>query len=108
MKFYGNIGFGESVDLGDGVWDLKVTERLFRGDVIRNSQASRAGDKVLNDLTVGNSISVISNDYMLNHLSAIKYVVWKGVRWIVVDITFEPPRLVLRLGGVYNGPTPGA
>jgi hypothetical protein len=42
----------------------------------------------------------------------MRYVEWGGVRWVVVDVDAgQPPRLILRLGEVYNGltaPAPGS
>jgi hypothetical protein len=103
-KFHGAIGYGESVEIADGVWDDVVTEREYYGDVIRNSITLQNGQTVNNDLTVGNSISIIADAYAGERFFAIRYVEWAGALWTVSDITVERPRLLLRLGGVYNGP----
>jgi hypothetical protein len=37
-KFYGEIGYGESVEKAPGVWDDVITVRKYYGEVIRNSR----------------------------------------------------------------------
>lgn len=106
-KFYGAIGYGETVETppASGVWIDHITERNYYGDVIRNTRRLQAGEYLNNDLTVGNSISVIADAYANEHFFAIRYVSWSGTLWKVTDVEVQPPRLILRLGEVYNGPT---
>ena len=103
-KFHGEIGFAESVEKADGVWEDVITKRNYYGDVIRNTRSIRVGDSVNNDLSVGNSISIVADAYANEHFFAICYIMWAGTRWTVSDITVQSPRLLLMLGGVYNGP----
>lgn len=107
-RFAGAIGYatGET-ETAPGVWTEGVVERSYFGDVLRPARQLENEQKVNNDLSVRNSISVVADAYANEHFFAIRYVVWQGVRWSVPDVTVEPPRLILRLGGVYNGPTPG-
>lgn len=105
-KFSGMIGFGEQKEVSNGVWDVEITERPYYGDVIRNSHRYKEADKVNSDLTLMNSISIVADAYLNANYFAIKYVEWAGVRWIVTHAEIDSPRLVLRLGSVYNGPTP--
>ena len=65
------------------------------------------GSYLNNDLAVSNSVSVVADLYATEHFYAIRYVKIGRVRWEVVEVDAStPPRLVLRLGKVYNGPTP--
>ena len=104
-KFYGVIGFGESVEIRPGVYDDVVVEYTYKGDVKRNTRRSQDGEKVNNDLTVGNSISIVADAYARENFFSMRYIHWAGTNWTVEDVTVQSPRLVLRLGGVYNGPT---
>ena len=104
-KFYGEIGYGESVEVRAGVWEDQIVKRNYFGDVIRNTRRLESGDKVNNDLSVGNSISIVADAYANEHFFAMRYVMWVGVRWLISDVEVQAPRLILRLGGVYNGPT---
>jgi len=110
MKFYDAIGYGVSAERpeGSGVYDDVIEERKLFGEVIRNTRALREGDKVNNDLSIGNRFSVIADPYANENFENIRYVMWKNRRFLVTDIEFSPPRLILTPGGVYNGPTPTA
>lgn len=104
-KFYGKIGYGISMQTAPGVWEDVIVEQPYFGNVIRNSRGVREAEKVNDDLTVGNSISIVADAYANEHFFAIRYVEWMGALWTVDDVVVESPRLTLRLGGVYNGPT---
>jgi hypothetical protein len=91
-----------------GVWEDTIVEQSYFGDVIRNSRGLREAEKINDDLTVGNSISIIADAYANEHFFAIRYVEWAGTLWTVNDVVVESPRLILRLGGVYNGPKAAA
>lgn len=107
-KFYGVVGYGESVEVRDGVWEDVITEIPYFGDVISTTRRLEEGDKVNNDLSVTNSISIVADAYANEHFFAIRYVKWAGVLWTVSTVEVKSPRLILRLGEVYNGPTPGS
>lgn len=107
-KFFGAIGYGDSVKTGPGVYEDVIIERNAVGDVRRNTRRSEPGESVNDNLVLGNSISIVSDPYILSHIPQIRYVVWMGTRWKVRDIEIEHPRLLLKFGEVYNGPTPEA
>jgi hypothetical protein len=103
-RFYGKVGYGETVETKPGVWQDQITEFSYFGDVIRNSRKLDNGVKVNDDLSVSNSISIVADAYANENFFAIRYVEWAGTLWIVSDVEVQSPRLVLTLGGVYNGP----
>jgi len=107
-KFYGEIGYGETVETAPGVWADNIVEYSYFGDVIRNTRSLQEGEKLNNDLSVGNSISIVADAYANTHFFAIRYIKWAGALWTVSDVEVQSPRLLLRLGGIYNGPTPTA
>lgn len=103
-KFYGVIGYGHSVESAPGVWTDEITEKTYFGDVFRNTRQVREGENLNDDLTVQNSISIVADAYANEHFFAIRYIYWAGKFWTVTDVEVQSPRLILRLGGVYNGP----
>lgn len=103
-KFYGKIGYGETVESAPGVWSDSIVEHSYFGDVVRNTRRLQEGENLNNDLSVGNSISIVADAYANNHFFAIRYIEWAGALWTVSDVEVQSPRLLLRLGGVYNGP----
>ena len=105
-RFYGRIGYGETVETAPGVWVDEIVEHSYYGDVIRNARNLREGENLNFDLSVQNSISIVADAYANEHFFAIRYVEWAGTLWTISSVEVQSPRLLLRLGEVYNGPTP--
>lgn len=107
-RFHGKVGYGVSTEdpPGSGIWIDVIDEFHYTGDVVRNSRKLEEGTGLNSDITVGNSISIVADQYAIDHFFNIKYVEWMGKLWIVSTVTVQSPRLLLSLGGVYNGPTP--
>lgn len=107
-RFYGEIGCGESVEKRPGVWEDVITVKKCIGDVLRDTRKLSNGESVNDNFTVGNSISIVATSDLLNKLHYMRYVKWMGTLWAIDSVDVLSPRLVLHLGGVYNGPTPEA
>lgn len=107
-RFFGEVGYGDSLETppGSGIWVDDITEFQYTGDVIRNTRKLDDAESVNNNITVSNSISVVADEYAIEHFFNIKYVRWAGVLWTVTTVEVQNPRLILSLGSVYNGPTP--
>jgi hypothetical protein len=105
-RFFGRVGYGSSVESAPGVWVDVIVEKSYYGDVVRNSRQLREGENLNFDLNVQNSISIVADAYAQEHFFEIRYVEWAGVLWTVTSVEVQSPRLILRLGEVYNGPTP--
>lgn len=107
-RFFGAVGYAaEAVETAPDVYKESIVEYEYYGDILRNTRQLESGDKVNDDLSVNNSISIVADEYANEHFFAIRYVRWAGVLWTVTDVEVQSPRLLLRLGGVYNGPTGG-
>lgn len=107
-RFFGKIGYANSTEdpAGSGVWVNVITEVEYTGDVIRNIRQLQFNDELNPDISLNNSISVVADQYAIDHFSKIRYVEWAGARWTVTSVEVRSPRLILNLGSVYNGPTP--
>lgn len=106
-RFYGEIGYGTSVEdpTASGVWVDEITEFAYFGDVIRNTRKLEPADQLNDNVSVGNSISILADQYAVEHFHDIRYVRWEGALWTVTTVEVRSPRLILSLGEVYNGPT---
>lgn len=107
--FYGPIGFVTTIEdpPNSGIWVDIPEEKNYRGEIRRNSKRWDNGDKLNSDLNIFNTISIVADPYISNHLNSIRYIKWLGGYWKITSVDVEPPRLVLSIGGVYNGPTLG-
>lgn len=107
-RFCDVVGYGESCETvaGSGVWSDVIAEVTYYGDVLRNTSQSRDSDHLNPNLVVNNSISIVADQYAIEHFSSIRYVRWAGTLWTVTNVEVKSPRLTLSLGSVYNGPTP--
>lgn len=103
-KFYGTVGYVETVETAPSVWDEQIIERQYYGDVVKNTKRYEKGEGLNDNLNVNNTISIVADAYAEQHFFAIRYVEWMGARWKVSSVDVQRPRLILSLGGVYNGP----
>lgn len=103
-KFYGKVGYVESKEVSPGVYDDKPTEYTYYGDVLSSYRHLDDGEQINGDITVRNMISIVADAFAYDHFFAMKYVWWMGVRWQISKVEVKRPRLILTLGGVYNGP----
>ena len=107
MKFYGEVGFVEVTEKRPGVKTLKPVEYKYAGDVLRRSLRYQAGESVNDTITPSQQISILVDPYARSHVGSIKYVKWMGTAWKVTEASLQYPRLILTLGGAYNGATVG-
>ena len=102
-KWYGEIGFAETVETKPGVWVEQITKRNYYGDVTRDSRRLQTADKLNDNVNISNQISIISDPYANENFHSMRYAFYMGTRWKITDIEVQYPRLNLTLGGVWNG-----
>ena len=102
-KFYGKVGFVVSTETSPGVWTDVATEKDYYGDRMDLSQRWQSADKLNDNSIIKEKISILADAFANEHFSSIKYVEWMGVKWKVVEVTPQRPRILLTLGGEYNG-----
>lgn len=104
-RFAGKVGYVRTSEKSDqpGVWVRDVKEVFYRGDILRISSAWQNDTKVNDDFTITNKISIVADAFAYANYAHIKFVELGGVKWTVKDATVDRPRIVLSLGGVYNG-----
>ena len=105
-KFYGAVGYAIPRETSPGVWEDLVIEKNYRGDVLQNMNRWQPSGNLNDNFNIDNKISILSDPYAYENLSRIKYIHWMGANWKVNNIEILRPRLLLSIGGVYNGPTP--
>lgn len=102
-KFYGKIGFTVMMETLPDVWEPVETVKDYFGDLTRNQRRWNNGESVNENIEVSNEVSLVMDDFLQENAGALKWVEAMGAKWKVNSITIDYPRLVLTLGGVYNG-----
>lgn len=101
-KQCGKIGYANTVETTPGVWTEEIVERKYYGDLIRNTRRLQSADKVNDDISINNELSIVADPYAMNNFHSIRYVEFMGTKWKVSNVEVQYPRLILILGGVYN------
>ena len=103
-KYYGKIGFRILSEIRPGVYDTpEIVEHPYYGDVLANRKRFQTGEGVNDDLDIQNQISIVADPFALEHFHNMAYILWMGTAWKISSIEVQYPRLILTIGGVYNG-----
>lgn len=102
-KFYGPIGYANTSETAPGVWTESITEHNYYGDVIRNVNRMQIGDKLNDDVVLDNRISILADAFASENFQSMRYIKWMGVYWKITSVEVQHPRLLLTIGGIYNG-----
>ena len=102
-KFCGNIGYAISKEAGPGVWIEDIVERQYFGDVYRNTRKLQSGNQVNDSIDISNEISILSDPFANENFHSMRYVTYMGAKWKVSSVEVRYPRLILTVGGLYNG-----
>lgn len=102
-KFFGVVGYAETVEAAPGVWRESITERNYYGDVKRNVRRLENSGYFNENISVSNQISIVADPYAIQNFLSIRFVNWMGTSWKVTSVEVQSPRLLLSLGEVYNG-----
>lgn len=102
-KFYGPVGYAEIVETAPGVKEERIVEKFHSGDLVRNIRRLESSDKLNDDINIANEISIVADPFAIENFHKMRYVGYMGTRWKVTSVDVQYPRLILTIGGVYNG-----
>lgn len=102
-KYYGSVGYEDTVENDSGIFEEMITEREYYGDVVRNNRRLENSGEISDSINVTNQISIVADPYAVQNFWKIRYATFMGQKWKVKEVTVEFPRLILTLGGLYNG-----
>ena len=103
-KWFGKIGYAaETIETAPGVWKEQIILREYYGDLIRNIRRLQTADKVNDDLNISNELSIVADPYAINNFYSMRYAEFMGAKWKISNVEVSYPRLILTLGGLYNG-----
>lgn len=101
-KFYGSIGYAETVETSPGVWKEQITKREYFGELVRNTRKLQTADQVNDNININNEVSIIADPYAISNFHSMRYAEFMGTKWKISNVEVKYPRLILTLGGVYN------
>ena len=102
-KFHGAIGFALQKEVSPGIWKDEIIERVYAGDVLRLTRNQQSAQEVNDNLSLSNQISIVADAFIQNNLFAMRYITFMGSKWKVTSVEVQYPRLILGIGGVWNG-----
>lgn len=102
-KFYGPVGYADQVETSPGVWKETIVEHVYSGDLLRNRMRYQSADKLNDDLNIANEVSILADPFAMENFHKMRYVKFHGSCWKISDVEVQYPRLILTIGGVYNG-----
>lgn len=107
-KYCGKIGFETSNSEPDEYGDcgVGIEERLYYGDItkVRYNNQNSSFETTITDTNISNSFSILADPFCLANFHLMRYIVWNDVKWKINSIEVQYPRVILTVGGVYNGP----
>lgn len=106
-RFCGALGIATTEKTAPGVWEEKIKDRTVYGESKSMNRRLENGVSINDNITVNNMIEIMADEDILANFFNIRYVIWMGVKWKISNIDVQPPRLVLTLGGIYNGDEEG-
>lgn len=103
MKFYGSVGYAETVETKPGVWEEQIAERMYYGDFTRNTRKLQSSESINDNINVTNEISIVADPFANENFHSMRYIRFMGAKWKISSVEVQYPRLILTIGGVYNG-----
>jgi hypothetical protein len=97
-KFYGPVGYAETVETAPGVYVEKITERMYFGDLTRNTRRLQSSETLNDDINVANEISIVADPFANQNFHRMRYVGFMGANWKISNVEVHYPRLILTIG----------
>ena len=68
-KWFGKIGYAETVETAPGVWEEQITVREYYGDLTRNTRRLQTADNVNDDLNINNELRIVSDHFPVDNFN---------------------------------------
>lgn len=102
-KWYGKIGYAETIEAKPGIWEEQITEREYFGELTRNSRNIQSSGNLNDNVNISNALSILADQFAYQNCHAMRYAEFMDTKWKISNIEVQYPRLILTLGDVYNG-----
>lgn len=102
-KWYGKVGYAITKETEPGIWEEEKTERSYYGELVRNTCRFQTSGTINDNVDISTEISIVADPFANQYFHNIRYVEFMGTKWNVNSVEPKYPRLILNIGGVYNG-----
>lgn len=105
MKYNGTAGFSSEtpLEISPGVFQYSTITRKIKGDVLQYRYSNVQNAETTNDnINTNNRLSIVADKYMQEFIGQLLWVSFLGKKWRVASFTYNKPRFILELGGLYN------
>lgn len=102
-KFAGLVGYVTQEETVPGVWSPVDNPRMMKGDVIRQVSNYQDDGKVNGNITLNHRVSLIGDAYAFGNYYNIKWIELDGYKWEISSVEISRPRIIVSLGGLWNG-----
>lgn len=102
-KFAGLVGYATQEETVPGVWSPVEKPVMMKGDVISQSSSVQNDGKVNSDITLNHRVSLIGDAYAFENYYNLKWIEINGRKWEISSVELRRPRLIVTVGGLYNG-----
>lgn len=104
-KWFGKIGYAVTGETEPGVWEDTIVVRDYYGDLTSDRRKRQSSGDINDDINLANVISIIADPFAIENCSHMAYAEIMGAKWKITEVEVQYPRLILTIGGVYNGNT---
>lgn len=104
-KWFGKIGYAVTGETEPGVWEDTIIEKDYYGDLISDRRKRQSSGNVNDNINLANVISIIADPFAIENCSHMAYAEIMGAKWKITEVEVQYPKLILTIGGVYNGNT---
>jgi hypothetical protein len=103
-KYSGKIGYVIDEEVRRGIFEPKLVERIHYGNLIKNYKKLYSSSDTPNDgIDISNSISIVADPFAMTNFQSMTYATFMGKKWKITNVEVQYPRLIISLGGMYNG-----
>ena len=104
-KFFGSIGYVLTVETEPGIFEEQEVVHQYYGDMYKLTKRYESSNEKLNDnIRISNELSIVADPFAVENFIYMRYVEFMGQKWKIESVdASQYPRLVLTVGGLYNG-----
>jgi len=97
-----DVGYSSTIETKPGIFEDEYREVSHVALVLSSKTAWVRGARAGDDVELNQRLSIIPTPDTYANVGAIKYVTYYGVKWKVISINMQRPRMVLTVGGIFN------